>query len=108
MIINGTTYHDDTPPAVIRILEANRQDRRAERIIMEYGDTTTGKSWGKYGNCDEGYIGRSTGTIKIPLAIHNKRSLGGGGILDNRIIRITTARGKRVLYEHPTYQPADE
>lgn len=99
-VINGTSYHAETSDKVISILEHCRVNKL--RIIVDYGDIETGKSWGE--TCDiAGYIGRSTGLNKIPLLIYNSRSMGGGGILDNCIIKITTSKGKAVLYQHPNY-----
>ena len=97
-IANGTTYHNETPQAVINALEIAR--RNNSRIRLFYGDIQTGKSWG-----DEyetiGTIGRSTGTQKIPLLIKSARSMGGSGILAHCIVRIT--QDKRVIYSHPTF-----
>jgi len=89
--INGTSYHDDTPEKVVRVLEHCRLNRI--RITLDYGDISTDESWGE--TCDiTGYVGRSSGTVKIPLLLNNSRSLGGGGILDNRIISIRYANKK--------------
>ena len=43
------------------------------------------------------------GPVKVPLLIANSRSIGGGAILDFCIVRIRTAAGGRVLYQHPAY-----
>ena len=95
-VINGTFYHEKTNDQVIEVLESARQNRT--RIILDYGDVKTGKSWGEEYDIT-GYVGRSTGEIKIPLLVYNARSLGGGGILDHCIIGIYTARGKKQLYK---------
>ena len=50
-----------------------------------------------------GTIGRSTGTIKTPLLISNSRSLGGGAILTDCIVKIVDVKTKRVLYVNPKY-----
>jgi len=100
MIVNGTTYNDKTPKAIVDILERVRQS--GGRICIRYGDTETGRDWGDPRMC--GRIGRSTGTVKIPLLIKTSRSTGGEGLLDHVIIRITASNA--VLYEHPKYQPA--
>lgn len=89
-IANGTTYNDATAQDVINALETARQTR--SRIRVFYGDVQTGKSWDEY-NDVMGTVGRSTGTVKIPLLIHNTRSSGGCGILDHCIIRITQDSG---------------
>lgn len=111
-VADGTFYNLETPDAVIDILEMARESRRGhsegQRLIMEYGDTATGQHWSKYGSSDTGYIGRSMGSIKIPIAIYNARSHGGEGLLEHCIVRILTTNGKRVLYQHPTYQAATE
>lgn len=98
--INGIFYHAQTNQSVIDALESSRNKR--QRIIVDYGDTETGKSWNEQFDIT-GYIGNSTGRIKIPLLIHNSRSMGGGALLDDCIIKISTSTGKRVLYQHPKY-----
>jgi len=95
-IENGTSYHHDTPQKVVDILEQCRQS--STRIVLDYGDVKTGKSWNEIYNVT-GRIGRSTGNIKIPLLIYSKRSMGGMGILDHCIIGIKESKGKRVLYK---------
>ena len=92
MEVNGTSYHDDTPREVIDILERARQARF--RIRLDYGDPETGESWGEVFDI-EGYVGRSTGPIKIPLLVHNARSMGGGAIMDDKIIGIAHANKQR-------------
>jgi hypothetical protein len=102
MIVDGTTYKDQTPKQVVDILEHSRHTR--SRICIRYGDVSTGRDWGDLKMC--GHVGRSTGSIKIPLLISNVRSTGGEGILDHCIVRITSAAGGRVLYSHPGYHGA--
>lgn len=55
-----------------------------------------------YNTC--GYIGRSTGNHKIPLLVNNSRSHGGGALTDS-IVKISLAKGGKVLWQHKTYQP---
>jgi hypothetical protein len=93
--VNGTSYHKNTPQQVIDILERARENRT--RLLFDFGDTKTGKSWGEVYDI-RGTIGRSTGTIKIPLLIKTTRSFGGGGLLDHCIIKITNIKTKQVLY----------
>jgi hypothetical protein len=95
-VVNGTSYHDETPDEVVRVLENARANRT--RIVLDYGDVKTGESWGEVYDI-AGYIGRSTGSIKVPLLIHNARSMGGGAILDHCIISIKTSAGKYPLYQ---------
>jgi hypothetical protein len=101
--VNGTAYHVETPDNIIKILEHSRVNRH--RLLFDYGDTKTGQSWGEV-NDIRGHIGRSTGTVKIPLLIHNSRSIGGGAILDHCIVKIADSKGGNVVYKHPDYKPA--
>jgi len=94
--VNGTSYHSETNDKVISVLENCR--RNNIRIILDYGDTKTGKSWNEVYDIT-GRISRSTGTNKIPILLHNSRSRGGCGILDHCIIGIKESRGKRLLYK---------
>ena len=41
--------------------------------------------------------------MKVPLLMANRRSMGGGAILDHCIVRIRTSSGGRVLYQDPKY-----
>lgn len=101
-IVDGTYYDARTPDAVISVLEMSRKTKT--RLRLDYGDTNTGQSWGEQYDI-LGHIGRSTGSIKIPLLIHNSRSIGGGGILDYCIIKISESKGGRVLYRDENYKP---
>ena len=104
MIVNGTTYSDETPAEVIKILESARRGGRRRRLRLFYGDPETGRDW-----CEEyetmGYVSRSTGLPghKIPILVHNTRSMGGGAISTDSIVKIMDTRTKRVLWQHPTY-----
>lgn len=100
----GTCYHMDTPMEVVNIIEDHLQMRSRPRLKIHFGDAKNGKDWNEE-NMVEGMIGRSTGTIKIPLLVHNNRSYGGPALLDDCIVKIVTARGGHVLYQHPFYQP---
>ena len=85
MTVNGVYYTDNTPKKVVMCLETARASRRRIRLF-----------YGKDGSCwDEefdtiGYVSKSTGTKKIPLLKNNRRSMGGGAILTDCIIRIDT------------------
>jgi len=103
-VVNGTTY-GDCPQEVIAILEQCRAD--GTRIRLAYGHPEDGRDWGERYDI-EGYVNRSMGPIKIPILLHNKRSIGGGGILTNKVIRIETTKGKRLLYQAANYKPPKE
>ncbi len=100
MIVNGTTYHKDTPADVVRVLENARAS--GDRIRIRDGETKTGRDWLEEWGV-EGRVGRSMGPDKIPILLHNRRSMGGGAILDHCIVRIIDMKTKRVLYSHPKY-----
>lgn len=74
MIYNGHTYKDNTPLAVIHILEGAYSHKT--RIHIHYGDTSTGKDWNEE-SFIEGYIYFSPGKMSVPLMVCNTRSLGG-------------------------------
>jgi len=95
-VVNGTSYHLETPKEVIDVLEACMKSRI--RIVIDYGNVKTGESWGEVHDV-MGYIGRSTGNVKIPILVYNTRSTGGGGILDHCILSIKESKGKKVLYQ---------
>jgi hypothetical protein len=105
-IRNGTAYHEETPENIIRILESARQSNRSTRLRFCFGDTADGRDWGEVHDTT-GYIGRSTGSIKIPLLIATANSSGGGGLLDHCIVRIERKeRGEKYyteVYRHPQY-----
>lgn len=100
---SGTCYDEGTPERVIEILEDFRA--RNSRIRVFYGDKETGKCW-EDENDVVGRIGRSNGTIKIPLLLANANSSGGGGILTACIVKIISCNTKQVLYQHPNFSQA--
>jgi hypothetical protein len=100
-VVNGTSYNPETPQRVCDILEYCRL--RDIRVQLYYGDTKTGQDWHEE-NDTRGTIGRSTGIHKIPLLIHNTRSLGGGPVLDHCIVKIKETKTGTVLYQHQLYK----
>jgi hypothetical protein len=98
---SGTCYHADTPVPVIELLEQLRQSRRKIRLF--YGAPETGQSWHEEHDII-GCIGRSTGSIKVPLLIEPGES-GGPALLDHCIIRIDTPR--KILYQHAAFRVGD-
>jgi hypothetical protein len=99
---SGTYYNEGTPQRIIEILEQARET--GQRLQLFYGDIETGRNWNEEYNTT-GTIGRSTGTVKIPLLIATSRSMGGGGISTDRIIAIRDTKTKKVLYRSPNFQP---
>ena len=99
-VVNGTSYDVRTPSEVVAILENARQTRT--RLHVSLGDSESGRDWLEE-NMVNGFIGRSTGSIKVPLLIHNRRSVGGPSLLDHCIVRVRESAGGRVLYQHPGY-----
>jgi hypothetical protein len=98
--VNGTSFDARTSDKVIRVLELARQKRT--RLHISLGDSETGEDWLEEFDIS-GYVGRSMGPIKVPLLIANRRSLGGGAILDHCIVRIRLSAGGQVLYQHDKY-----
>lgn len=86
---------------LISILEYHRKNRT--RLRFYWGDTDTGQDWGETFDVD-GRIGLSRGSkARFPILLHNSRSLGGGS-LSSSIVKITTAKGKNLVYIHPNYK----
>ena len=101
--VNGTSYDERTPDEVIAVLESARQNRT--RLHVSLGETEgpqAGRDWLESTDT-QGYVGRSMGPVKVPLLIANRRSTGGGAILDHCIVRIRESARGRVLYQHSQY-----
>jgi hypothetical protein len=98
---SGTYYYPNTNDKVIEVLERCRIDKR--RIQFFYGDVLTGRDWNEEHDTI-GQVGRSTGPIKVPLLIPTSRSIGGGCILTDSILKIRDAKSKVVLYVADNYQ----
>jgi len=99
--VNGTFYKKGTPQGVINALENARNNRT--RVKIFYGDPETGRDWHEEHDTT-GTIGRSTGSIKIPLLIPTSRSSGGGSILTKNIVKIRDTKSGRVLYQNENYK----
>ena len=101
-LFNDSCYHVETNPKVIQLLEEAR--RNGERVRITLGDIKTGKYWND--KPETGTIGRSTGSIKIPLLIKTKRSSGGCSILTHCIVKLEIQRyGKHYLPYYQTMIP---
>ena len=99
-VCDGTWYSEKTTDEAVRLLERIR--REGTRVRFHWGDVGTGLDWG-----DEydvaGTIGRSMGPVKIPILVHSRRSMGGGGILTDCVVKVVESKGKRVIWQHPSY-----
>lgn len=99
----GTWFNHSTPVKVRQVLETYRKE--GGRVRLFYGDTKTGRSW-----LDEfdmvGRVGRSRGTLQIPLLIEDGE-YGGPGILDSCIVRILDADTRKELYRHRNFHVPD-
>jgi len=96
---SGTYYHDTTPREVVEALEMAQAT--GARVRLFTGDRKTGKQWfDEHDVC--GTVSHSMGPHKIPLLIKNSRSMGGGGILTDCIVRLLV--NGREVYRHPKYR----
>lgn len=91
-----TWFDEETPAALKNVLEACRRD--GTRVRLWYGDRQSGRSWMNE-NDVYGTIGRSGGTIRIPL-ICPPRSSSGSGLLDGSIVRIDDVIARKTLWAH--------
>jgi hypothetical protein len=94
-----TYFEPNTPPAVIKVLETYREEQNPIRLFL--GDAQTGQDWYEE-NDVVGYIGRSTGMMKVPLLVEPGEH-GGCAILCASIVKIMDVVSEAVLWEHPTY-----
>lgn len=96
-VVNGMYFSENTNNKVCNILSTSK-----ERLRFYYGDIKTGKCW-----MDEhdtiGYVGKSCGSVKVPLLIKNSTSTGGGAILDHCILRIDSTTRKTTLYKQDNF-----
>ncbi len=98
---NGTAFHEQTDGKICDILDRYINNRN--RLKLYFGDVETGRDWHEELDTT-GTIGRSSGTIKVPLLLANTRSTGGGAILDHCIVKIKDTKKGTVLYQNPNYQ----
>ena len=108
-VCNGTYYDIRTPDKAVKVFEDCRIKGKRIRLFYAYqkeedlpsefeSDYEAGCAWNdEYDTI--GRIGRSTGSIKIPLLIKTGRSYGGGGLLDEVTGCIVDAETKEVLYK---------
>ena len=89
-VVNGTFYRLDTPDEVVQVLERAREQRQRLAVAFK------AESEPKYGR-----VGRSLGPVKVPLLVHNTRSLGGDELWTDGIVEIRDSATKQVLYMAP-------
>lgn len=100
-------YYAATPPEVVQVLERARKNNQRIRIYL--GDLETGRCWNEEHDV-YGYVGLSKGHVAyFPIFVNNARSMGGGSLMTDHIIKIKESKGKRVLYQAANFQqPAIE
>lgn len=84
---------------LISILESCRKNNT--RIRVWYG--ANNKIWLEEYDVI-GRINRTTGRIKIPILVNNKRSLGGRELLVHCIVRIDDIEEKKTIYKLNDYE----
>lgn len=89
-VVNGTYYRAETPDEVCQVLERARENRVRLAIAFK------AESENRYGR-----VGRSLGPVKVPLLVHNARSLGGDELWADGIVEIRESQSKRLLYVAP-------
>ncbi|MFZ4582578.1 MAG: hypothetical protein ACOYM7_08000 [Paludibacter sp.] len=94
------SFTSDTDIKVMHVI--NQLFKNKFRFRLWYGDTETGESWSEEYDTI-GTVGRSTGTVKIPLLIKRSNSYGGMAILTGSIIKIVNIETGFALYVHPKF-----
>lgn len=99
------------PLAIIQFFEREFEalernpDRLMTRYRLHYGDTISGRAWDEN---DEGFIVLSAGDSPVPIAVANHTDTDGKAILMSSIVKIESARSKRVIYRHPRFHTHEE
>lgn len=78
-----------------------------KRIRVFYGDKVTGRSWNEEHDV-MGRLSNSGGKNALLILLNNRRSYGGGAILDDCIVRIDIIDEKRTIYKHSNFHVALE
>ena len=95
---NHTEVYENVNEKLINVLERYRKNNT--RIRVWYG--AKGKVWLEEYDVT-GRINRTSGRIKIPILVNNKRSFGGTELLVNCIIRIDDIEEKKTIYKLAGY-----
>jgi len=96
---NDTCYYENTPESLIYTLDALRENGRNVKVYL--GDRETGKVWNEEHD-RMGHIGRSTGSIKIPLICH-PLSYGGPALLSDSVLKVMAIDNKSVLWQNDKF-----
>lgn len=98
------TYFDPgTDPKAAAVLESRRRTGGKVRLVL--GDCHNGEPWLEEHDV-VGKIGRSGGSLKVPLLIEDGAS-GGGAILTACVLHIIDWKSGRTLYRHSLYREPD-
>jgi len=98
----GTYYHRETPDGLIELLELAR--KLNYYVWFRLGDKNTGADWLEE-NDVTGFVGRSTGEIKIPILLATRRSSGGGAISTGSILKLVVhGGGHNRVWQSSVYQ----
>jgi hypothetical protein len=98
-----TFFEPGTDAKAAKVLESCRTHHRKVRLI--FGDTSIGEPWLEEFDV-VGRIGRSMGTLKVPLLVEPGED-GGGAILCACLLAIVDWKSGGVLYRHPAYCEID-
>ena len=102
--LTRTTYFEPgTDARAAKVLESRRTHHRKVRLIL--GDTSTGEPWLEEHDV-VGRIGRSMGSLKVPLLIEPGED-GGGAVLCASLLAIVDWNSGDVLYRHRAYREID-
>jgi hypothetical protein len=103
------TFHDYlTPKKLRKLIESLINDsagydsnREAAMVRIFYGDPYTGEDW-----CEEndvvGFVGRSSGILKVPLLIP-RNCISGPSILESSIVKIIKIATGEILWKSSNY-----
>lgn len=72
-----------------------------QRVRIFYGEN--GISWNEEHDI-MGYISNSTGKNAILILVNNSKSLGGGSIIDHKIIRIDIIETRKTIYKDENFK----
>jgi len=102
-LMHKTYFDPGTDSKAAKVLESCRTHGRKIRLIL--GDTSTGEPWLEEHDVI-GRIGRSTGSLKVPLLIE-AGECGGTAILCVCLLAIIDWGSGEFLYRHAAYREAD-